>query len=139
MEHLKQRIPPDTWTALQNCPLNGYALFPDSVIRKAENEIAQIETSHRTSQPCPGPGSSFLVRRDSDTGINRTHLHGSKPWILQALKTQPSGPDRLAWKTMRGSPVAKAGLVTLDVVPDIRKVPGSINENQCLVMLVPLA
>ena len=56
LEHLKQRVKPDTFLALRNCPLNGYALFPDAVIRKAEDEIAQFESSKRTSQPGPGHG-----------------------------------------------------------------------------------
>ena len=42
LEHLKQGVKPDTFSALRNCPLNGYALFPDAVIRKAEDEIAQL-------------------------------------------------------------------------------------------------
>ena len=40
LEHLKQGVKPDTFSALRNCHLNGYALFPDAVIRKAEDEIA---------------------------------------------------------------------------------------------------
>ena len=56
LEHLKQGVKPDTFSALRNCPLNGYALFPDAVIRKAEDEIAQYENAKRTSQPGPGRG-----------------------------------------------------------------------------------
>ena len=56
LEHLKQGVKPDTFSALRNCPLNGYALFPDVVIRKAEDEIAQFESSKRTPQPGPGQG-----------------------------------------------------------------------------------
>ena len=55
-EHLKQGVKPDTFSALRNCPLNGYALFPDAVIRKAEDEIAQYDSSRRTSQPGSGQG-----------------------------------------------------------------------------------
>ena len=51
LEHLEQGVKPDTFSALRNCPLNGYALFPDAVIRKAEEETAQYETSKRTSSP----------------------------------------------------------------------------------------
>ena len=54
LEHLKQGVKPDTFPALRNCPLNGYAFFPDAVIRKAEDEIAQFKSSKRTSQPGPG-------------------------------------------------------------------------------------
>ena len=43
LEQLKQGVKPDTFSSLRNCLLNGYALFPDAVIRKAEDEIAQHE------------------------------------------------------------------------------------------------
>ena len=57
LEHLKQGVKPDTFSALRYCPLNRYALVPDAVIRKAEDEIAQYETSKRTSGPGPWGGS----------------------------------------------------------------------------------
>ena len=49
-EDLKQGVKPDTFSSLRNCLLNGYALFPDAVTRKAEDEIAQYESAKRTSQ-----------------------------------------------------------------------------------------
>ena len=55
-EHLKQGVKPDTFSALRNSPLNGYALFPDAVIRKAEDDIPQFESARGTSQPGPGHG-----------------------------------------------------------------------------------
>ena len=56
LEHVKPGIKPDTFSALQNCPLNTHVLFPDAVIRKAEEEIAQFETLKRTHQPGSGHG-----------------------------------------------------------------------------------
>ena len=56
LEHIKTRVKPDTFSALRNCPLNTHALFPDAVIRKAEDEIAQFETQKRTNQPGPSCG-----------------------------------------------------------------------------------
>ena len=49
LEHLKPGVKPDTFSALRNCLLNGYVLFPDVVIRKAEDDIAQHEAAKRTS------------------------------------------------------------------------------------------
>ena len=49
LEHLKPGVKPNTLLALRNCPLNGYALFPDAVIRKAEDEIAQFKTNKHIS------------------------------------------------------------------------------------------
>ena len=57
VEQLKQGVKPDTFSALRNCPLNGYALFPDAVIRKAEDEIAQFE--------------SYLPARSGPWGVRR--------------------------------------------------------------------
>ena len=34
LEHLKQGVKPDTFSTLRNCPLIGYALIPDAVVRK---------------------------------------------------------------------------------------------------------
>ena len=56
LEHLKQGVKTDTFSALRNCPLNGHALFPDAVIIKAEDEIAQCETSKCTPQSGLGNG-----------------------------------------------------------------------------------
>ena len=56
LENLKPGVKHDTLSALRNCPLNGYALFPDAVIRKPEDEITQYENSKCTSQPGLGQG-----------------------------------------------------------------------------------
>ena len=48
LENIKAGVKPDTFSALRNCPLNGYGLFPDAIIRKAEDEITQFENSKRT-------------------------------------------------------------------------------------------
>ena len=39
LELIKTGVKPDTFSALWNCPLNTHTLFPDVVIRKAEDEI----------------------------------------------------------------------------------------------------
>ena len=46
----------DSYLEHLKSPLNSYALFPDAVIRKAEDDIAQHEAAKRTSQPGPGHG-----------------------------------------------------------------------------------
>ena len=40
LDNLKAGVKPDTLSALHNCPLNGYALFPDSIIRNAEGNYS---------------------------------------------------------------------------------------------------
>ena len=91
LEHLKQGVKPDTFSALRNCPLNGYALFPDAVIRKAEDKIAQYENTKRTSQPGPGrggfAGGSQGGTKEVKTGINPTPLRGKVRIHLKLLAT----------------------------------------------------
>ena len=54
LEHIKTGVKPDTFSALQYCPLNTHALFPEAV--KAEDKIAQFETQKCTNHPGPGCG-----------------------------------------------------------------------------------
>ena len=56
LEHLKPGIKPDTFSALRNCPLNTHALFPNAVIRKAEDEFSQFETLKPIHKPGLGRG-----------------------------------------------------------------------------------
>ena len=56
LDHLKQGVKPDTWCALRNSPLNSSGLFPDDVVRRAEEEIAKADTERRATQPRLGHG-----------------------------------------------------------------------------------
>ena len=56
LDHLKTRIKPDTWVALRNSPLNSSGLFPDDMVRRAEEEIAKTENKRRATQPGSGHG-----------------------------------------------------------------------------------
>ena len=49
LSHLRAGIKPDTLTALRSAPLHIPTLFPDSAIRKAEEDIAQFESKAHTS------------------------------------------------------------------------------------------
>ena len=101
LEHLKQGVKLDTFSALRNCRLNGYALFPDAVIRKAEDEIAQYETSKRTPQP--GPGHQGFAGGHKKTQQVRYQPY-STGWKSQDT-TKPAGntgKDMPAWKSFGG-------------------------------------
>ena len=100
LEHLKPGVKPDTFAALRNCPLNGYALFPDAIIRKAEDDITQHEAAKRTSQPGPGHGGFAGAQK---RGQNRYQPY-STGWRSQDA-TKPSGnsgKDMPAWKSFGG-------------------------------------
>ena len=48
LSHLRTGIKPDTLTALRSAPLHISTLFPDSAIRKAEEDITQFEAKAHT-------------------------------------------------------------------------------------------
>ena len=100
LEHLKPGVKPDTFSALRNCPLNGYALFPDAVIRKAEDDIAQHEAAKRTSQPGPGHGGFAGAHKK---GQNRYQPYSTGWKSQESTKTSGnSGKDMPAWKSFGG-------------------------------------
>ena len=142
LEHLKQGVKPETISALRHCSLNGYALFPDAVIRKAEDEIAQFESNKRTSQPGPGQGGLPVGIRNNynKTSTRLTLLGGNR------TKTTPSPLVQLERICQLGSlsmgvtdPVVVAEGVRLDEVPNLPRRPLSINDNYCILDPVPVA
>ena len=91
LENIKPGVKHDTLSALCNCPLNGYALFPDTVIQKAEDEIQQSESSKRTFQPGLGRvGSPVDIKSNNKPVSNFILLIGSN------YKTPPGHLGRLA-------------------------------------------
>ena len=134
LKHLKQGVKPDTFSALSNCSLNGYALFPDAVIRKMEDEIAQYETAKHTPQPGPGQGGFTYGYKKLQQ--NRYHPY-STGWRSQdsSRSSGQAGKDMLAWKGFEGTadPGVGAEVVSVDVVPEAPKTTHSINDNYCVV------
>ena len=100
LDKLKPGVKPDTFSALRNCPLNGYALFPDAIIGKAEDEITQYENTKRTSQPGSGRGgfaSAFTKQQQQ----NRFQPYPAK-WKQSQDSSRPggqTGKDMPAWKS----------------------------------------
>ena len=103
LDNLKAGVKPDTLSALRKCPLNGYALFPDSIIRNAEDEITQFENTKRTSQPGSGRGGfagGFKKQQQQ-------HQQGRfQPYTTNWKQAQDSarsggqpGKDMPAWKS----------------------------------------
>ena len=101
LDHLKLGIKPDTFSALRNCPLNTHALFPDAVIRKAEDEIAQFETVKRTHQPGPGRGG-FAGNQKRQQARYQPYSTSWKPGQDTSHTGNPNGKDMPAWKSFGG-------------------------------------
>ena len=100
VDNLKAGVKPDTFSALRNCLLNGYALFPDSIIRKAEDEIAQFESTKRTSQPDSGHGGfAGGFKKQQRQGRFQPYPANWKQTQDTARPGGQSGEDMPAWKS----------------------------------------
>ena len=101
LEHIIAGVKPDTFSSLRNCPLNTHVLFPDAVIHKAEDEIAQFETLKRTNQPGLGRGGFVGNQRRQQ---NRYQPYSTN-WKQGQEASQTGGATRKdmpAWKSFGG-------------------------------------
>ena len=89
LDHVKNGIKPDTYNQLRNAPLFGHGLFPDAVIRTAEQDIASHHSSG--SVPRPGPGAA------QQTGWRSSHRY--RPYDNRDSRNTGTGDqDRQAWR-----------------------------------------
>ena len=82
LNRLRTGIEPDTLTALRTAPLHISTLFPDSIIKRAEEDIAQFEAKGHSGS---------------------THSKGQyHPYERQDKRsvTKDSRSDKPAWKTI---------------------------------------
>ena len=79
LSHLKMGIKPDTLAALRTGPLHISTLFPDSVLKQAEQDIANFESKGQVQSGKKG----------------RFH-----PYERQDKRTDYRKPDRPAWKNI---------------------------------------
>ena len=93
LDHLNQGIKPDTFS--------WHALFPDAVIKKAEDEIAQFENTKHTLQPIPGPGGFAGGHKKLQQNRYQPYLTGWKNQESSRSSGQ-TGKDMLAWKSFGG-------------------------------------
>ena len=95
LDHLKQGVEPNTWCALCNSPLNSSGLFPDDVVRRAEEEIAKADSEGRATQPGSGHGGYGSKKQNRyqpyHGGWNR-NKESSRP-------TQSQEPEVPAWRS----------------------------------------
>ena len=139
LENLKPGVKHDTFSALRNCPLNGHALFLDVVIRKAEDEITQYESTKRTSQPGPGQGGSQVdIKSNNNKPISNYTLlignnHRTPPALLARIRLHGS------LLVVGADPEDEVGEVSSDAAPTLLRKQHSINDNYCKVKPVPVA
>ena len=132
LEHLKQGVKPDTFSALRNCPLNRYALFPDTVIRKAEDEIANMKMLSVPPSPLQAMWGSQGGTKKVRIGINHTPLLGKVRIRLKPLATlvKTCRPG----KPLAGTADQEVGGAEdhLAAAPEAPRMSISINDNYCV-------
>ena len=82
LSHLRTGIKPDTLTALRSAPLHISTLFPDSVIKWAEEDITQLESKGHAGGS-HNKGRYHPYERQDKRSVNRD-----------------SRPEKPAWKTI---------------------------------------
>ena len=89
LDHVKNGIKPDTYSQLRNAPLFGHGLFPDAIIRTAEQDNASHHSSG--SVPRPGPGAA------QQTGWRSSHRY--RPYESRESRNTGTGDqDRQSWR-----------------------------------------
>ena len=84
LSHLKNGIKHDTLAALRSSPLQLSTLFPDPVLKKAEEEIAYYDSKNQSQATGKGKGRFHPYERPEKKGEGRSEV----------------GPDRQAWKNI---------------------------------------
>ena len=90
-------------------------LFPDSVIRKAEEDIAHFESKGHSSSAC-SKGRYHPYERPDKRSDNRSEAKSEKP----------------AWKNIGRKQLRRAKDVLQTTLPDQPRASGRINDNYCL-------
>ena len=115
LSHLSTGIKPDTLNALRTAPLHINTLFPDSVIRKAEEGIAYFESKGHPSSAC-SKGQYHPYEQPDKRSDNRSEAKSEKP----------------AWKNIGKNSSRRAKVVLQTTLPDQPRASSHINDNYCL-------
>ena len=101
LDNLKAGVKPDTFSALHNYPLNGYALFPAAIISKAEDEITQFENTKHTPQPGSGHGgfTGGFKKQQHKQGRFQPYPSNWKQSQDTSRSGGQSGKDMPTWKS----------------------------------------
>ena len=117
LSHLRTEIKQDTLTALRTAPLHLSTLFPDATIKRAEEDIAQLESKGQSTSG-HGKGRYHPYERPENNlvteTLNRTSWHG-----------RLSGKDS----------TEKERVVLPHSHPDLPRASSRINDSYCITKL----
>ena len=119
LSHLRTGIKPDTLTALRSAPLHISTLFPDSVIKRAEEDIAQLESKGHAGGS-HNKGRYHPCERQDKRSVNRD-----------------SRPEKPHGKPLAGSSSREVEDVPPPSHHDQPRASSRINDNYCVTKLQP--
>ena len=93
LSHLRTGIKPDTLTALRSAPLHISTLFPDSVIKRAEEDIAQLESKGHAGGS-HNKGRYHPYERQDKRSVNRDSRSEKPAWKTIGRKQFKRGRGR---------------------------------------------
>ena len=117
LSHLRTGIKPDTLTALRSAPLHISTLFPDSVIKRAEEDIAQLESKGHAGA-AQSKGRYHPYERLDKRSVNRD-----------------SRSEKPAWKTIGKKQFRSGRGRTATYYHDQPRASSRINDNYCVAKL----
>ena len=95
LSHLKNGIKHDTLAALRSSPLQFSTLFPDSVIKRAEEEIAYYDSKSQSQSTGKGKGRFHPYERPEKKVESRSEFKSDKPaWKNIGKRQQRRGRGR---------------------------------------------
>ena len=93
LEFIRGGVKPDTLTALRTAPVHLHSLFPDSLLVKADDNIARSEERHSSGSAHRKPGRFHPYVSSSDRSTQQTDRKPTTP----------------AWKQIRDQQVGQEG------------------------------
>ena len=113
LAQVKSSIKQETLAAVRQAPLDLPTLFPDSILRKAEEDISKFEDKGHTHSHC------WLQRQSLSS--------------LQKVDSTVSGSEGLqtSLKKPLGIPARKKAISPTIIHPDRPRVSRHLNDNYC--------
>ena len=137
LSHLRTGIKPDTLTALRSAPFHISTLFPDSVIKRAEEDIAQLESKGHAGS-AQNKGRYHPYERQDKRSVNGDPRSDKLTWKTNGKKQFRRGRGRtttyssrlLAGSTPQTINTCLKSNVKLPVASHVHTAPGNSQKRE---------